>query len=93
MQFDVYTTMLNKQIIIVSPNEMNDYINTVIVAPVIKKLNDYITRPYFILNEEVNCIVLDQLFTLNKSQLKAKIGSINTDTQLKIKEVLQKMFI
>ena len=78
--------------LIISPNEMNHHIRTVIIAPMTTAGRDYPTRVSCTFKRKMGQIVLDQIRTIDKSRLIKKLGAINLDTQSKIVSVLQRLF-
>ena len=78
--------------VIISPDEMNHYIGTVIVAPLTTKGRSYPTRIPITFQRKKGHIVLDQLRTIDKSRLVKKLGRISKDTSQKVLEVLAEMF-
>ena len=79
--------------LIISPNEMNHNIRTVIVAPMTTKGKQYPTRISCVFKKKKCLIVLDQIRTVDKNRLIRKMGSLNNATMSKILETLQEMFI
>ena len=78
--------------LIISPDEMNRHIRTVIVAPLTTAGRDYPTRISCEFQKKKGQIVLDQIRTIDKTRLIRKSGSINPETQLKVISVLQRLF-
>ncbi len=78
--------------VVVSPNEMNQYISTVIVAPMTTKQRSYPTRVECRYKGKHGAIVLDQIRTVDKGTLTKKLGKIDTSTQHRVINVLQEMF-
>ncbi len=78
--------------LIISPNEMNDNISTVIVAPMTSKGRSYPTRINCIFQNISAQIVLDQIRTVDKIRLVKKIGKISTDTQQEVLNGLSELF-
>jgi len=78
--------------LIVSPDEMNRYIRTVIVAPLTTAGKDYPTRVSCKFKNKKGQIVLDQIRTIDKARLIKKLGSIDSQTQLNVISVLQRLF-
>ena len=77
---------------VVSPDEMNGHIATVIVAPLTSTDKKYPTRvPAVFLNGE-RIIVLDQLRTVDRVRLVKKIGEIDEPARRVTLERLQEMF-
>jgi mRNA interferase MazF len=78
--------------LIISPDEMNRYIKTVIVAPMTTAGKDYPTRVTCRFKDKEGQIVLDQIRTINKIRLIKRLGSIDPNTQGEVITVLQKLF-
>ncbi len=101
-RFDVFLVNLDPTVgheikktrpcLIVSPDEMNRYISTVIVAPMTTKGRDYPTRIECDFQGKTGQIVLDQVRTIDKRRLVKKLAEINKKTQTEVINVLQEMF-
>ena len=101
-RFDVYLVGLDPTVgseiqktrpcLVVSPDEMNQHIRTVIIAPMTSTSKDYPTRIACILRKKKGHIVLDQIRTIDKTRLIKRIGTIDSKTQLDVVSVLQRMF-
>ncbi|MHB8909652.1 MAG: type II toxin-antitoxin system PemK/MazF family toxin [Syntrophales bacterium] len=101
-RFDVYLTNLDPTVgseiqktrpcLIISPDEMNRNIRTVIVAPMTTAGKDYPTRIACQFKKKNGYIVLDQIRTIDKTRLIKNLGSLDAETQLKVISVLQRLF-
>ena len=101
-RFDVYLVNLDPTIgseikktrpcLVISPDEMNRYINTVIVAPMTTKGRDYPTRVACKFQGKQGQIVLDQIRTVDKARLIKRVGKIDAQTETKVLSVLGEMF-
>ena len=78
--------------VVVSPDEMNRYIATIIVAPMTSKGRSYPTRVFCQFQGKDVQIVLDQLRTVDKARLIKRIGQINQDEQQAVLDILAEMF-
>lgn len=78
--------------LVISPNEMNDHIRTVIVAPMTTKGRSYPTRIGCTFQGKSGQIVLDQIRTVDKTRLVKKLGTIPPEAQGKVLQTLQEMF-
>ena len=78
--------------VVVSPDEMNRYISTVIVAPMTTKGKAYPTRVKCKFEGKTGQVVLDQLRTVDKRRLVKQLGRIEKKTQQEILEKLAEMF-
>ena len=101
-RFEVYLVNLDSTLgseiqktrpcLIISPDEMNDHIGTVIVAPMTTKGRDYPTRVNCQFEGKEGQIVLDQIRTVDKIRLVKMLGKVNVSTQKKVLVVLMEMF-
>lgn len=78
--------------LIISPDEMNDHIRTVIVAPMTTKGRSYPSRILCTFQGKNGQVVLDQIRTVDKTRLVRKLGTISPGVQAKILYALQAMF-
>jgi mRNA interferase MazF len=101
-RFDVFLVNLDPTIgheikktrpcLIISPNEMNRFIATVIIAPMTSKGRDYPSRVDCTFQGIQGQIVLDQVRTVDKLRLVKRLGTISETTQQKVLHVLNEMF-
>lgn len=78
--------------LIISPDEMNDHIRTVIVAPMTTKGRPYPSRVSCAFQGKRGQVVLDQIRTVDKTRLVRRLGTISPSVQRKVLDVLQEMF-
>ena len=78
--------------LIISPDEMNRYIGTVIIAPMTTKGREYPTRISCVFQKKKGQIILDQIRTVDKKRLVKNLGSISTKAQKQTLSILQEMF-
>lgn len=79
--------------IVISPDEMNNNIQTLIIAPMTTKSHDYPTRVQLTFQKKKGFIILDQIRTIDKKRIIKELGKISDKTVLEIKSVLQEMLI
>src|SRR4051794_10855616 len=101
-RFDVYLVNLDPTIgveiqktrpcLVISPDEMNIYIQTLIVAPMTTKARNYPTRVSCRFEGKDAHIVLDQIRTVDKPRLFKRLGRIATTTQKDVLAVLAELF-
>ena len=101
-RFDVYLINLDPTIgseirktrpcLIISPDEMNHFINTVIVAPMTSKGTTYPTRVTCRFQGKKGQVVLDQIRTIDKKRLIKRLGKIDKQAQMEVLSVLSEMF-
>lgn len=78
--------------LIISPDEMNAHIATVTVAPMTTKGQPYPTRVPCRFRGKQGQVVLDQIRTVDKSQLVRRLGAVDEATQGSVLRVLGEMF-
>lgn len=78
--------------VVISPDEMNSFISTVIVAPMTTKNRRYPTRVGCKFKGKHAEIVLDQIRTVDKERLVKHLGIIEAPARRKTLAVLQEMF-
>ena len=78
--------------LIISPDEMNQHIDTVIVAPMTSKGRPYPTRVRIRFKGKSGQIVLDQIRTVDKSRLVKRLGKIDETTEKQVLALLAEMF-
>ena len=101
-RFDVYLVNLDPTIgseiqktrpcLVISPDEMNRNIRTVIIAPMTSAQKEYPTRVSCTFRKKQGQIVLDQLRTVDMTRLIQKLGTIDSKSQLDVISVLQRLF-
>ena len=101
-RFDVYLVNLDPTIgsenqktrpcLIISPDEMNRHIATVIVAPMTTQARPYPTRVPVRFQGKNGQVVLDQIHTVDKVRLARKLGRISAQTQSDTLANLAEMF-
>ena len=101
-RFDIYLINLDPTIgseiqktrpcLVISPDEMNHFIRTVIVAPMTTKGAAYPTRVACKFQGKQGQIILDQIRTVDKTRLVKRLGRIDKPTQAEVLSVLNEMF-
>jgi mRNA interferase MazF len=79
--------------VIVSPNEMNQYLKTVIVCPMTTNTKEYPTRIPVIQDGKRGMIIIDQIRTIDKSRILKVFGKLNKMEIKKCKEVIKETFV
>lgn len=79
--------------VIVSPDEMNKYLGTIIVCPVTSVKRAYPTRISITLKRKVSWIAADQIRTIAKERIIRSLGSLKADSIETLKSILQEMLV
>ncbi len=101
-RFDVFLVRLDptegreirktRPCLIISPDEMNQHIDTVIVAPMTTKSRPYPTRVPVRFKGKSGQIVLDQIRTVDKARLVKRVGKIDTAARTHVLALLAEIF-
>ncbi len=101
-RFDVYLVTLDPTVgseyqktrpcVVVSPDEMNRHIATVIIAPMTSVTRNYPSRIPCQFDGQAGQIVLDRLRTVDKSRLVRRLGRLTDDEQEAVLDGLAEMF-
>lgn len=102
-QYDIFLISLDPTIdhgikkvrpcVVISPNEMNDHISTIIIAPMTTRSHSYPTRIPIEFEGKKGWIVLDQIRSLDKKRFVKKLGKLDIETILQVKRVIQEMLV
>jgi Growth inhibitor len=79
--------------LVLSPDEMNHAISTVIIAPMTTKSHAYPTRLEVNFGEKQGWVALDQIRTVDTIRLVKKLGKIDEKVIRKIKDILKEMLV
>jgi mRNA interferase MazF len=79
--------------VVISPNEMNHNIMTVIIAPLTSTSKKYPSRVEVVLEGKTGWIVLDQIRCVDKSRLKKKMGVLEEEYITEVKNIIREMLI
>jgi len=79
--------------VVISPDEMNLNISTIIIAPMTTKSHIYPTRIPLTFQGKKGFIVLDQIRTVDKRRLAGKLGKLTPAKIAEVKKVLNEMLV
>ncbi len=101
-RFEVYLITLDPTVgheirktrpcVVISPNEMNRHIKTVMVAPMTTVVRDYPSRVICRFQGKQGQVVLDQLRTVDQRRLIKKLGRLGKAAQLEVLTKLREIF-
>jgi len=90
MGSEIYKT---RPCVIISPKEMNKYLQTVIVAPMTTNMVSYPTRIKIKLDKKAGSIVIDQIRTIDKKRIIKILGQLNNSEIKKVKSIIHETFV
>ena len=102
-QYDVFLVALDPTLgheikksrpcVVISPNEMNRHLATVIIAPMTTQSHAYPTRVPLTFARKPGWVVLDQMRTVDKRRLIKRLGHVETKVVSSIKSMIQEMLV
>lgn len=79
--------------VIISPDELNKHLKTVVIAPLTSQVRDYYTfRPKVEIAGKKGQIAIDQIRVVDKSRLKGLLGELSGDEEKALRSLLNEMF-
>ena len=79
--------------VIISPDEMNHHLATVMIVPMTTKFHAYPTRVPVTFARKSGWIVLDQIRTVDKRRLIKRLGRTESKTVASIKSIIEDMLV
>lgn len=79
--------------VVISPNEMNKYLNTIVIAPMTSSSKPYPTRVEVKTNNKKGWIVIDQIRTIDRKRISKIFGKLSEKEILEVKNVLKETFV
>jgi len=103
LRFEVYYVNLDPTIgseikktrpcVIISPNEMNKYLQTIVIAPMTTTSKKYPTRIEVKHDRKIGWIVIDQIRTIDKQRIIKILGRLSKPEIKEVKSVMKETFI
>ena len=78
---------------VISPNEMNDFLQTLIIIPITSTIKNYPWRVPCVIANKQGSIATDQIKTVDRARLGSKIGKLTKTEIALLKDVLHEMLI
>ncbi|MEE4297451.1 MAG: type II toxin-antitoxin system PemK/MazF family toxin [Wenzhouxiangella sp.] len=78
--------------VVISPDEMNKHLNTVIIAPLTSSRRNYPSRINLTFQGKKGQIVLDQIRTVDQSRLIKRLGTLTKQRAMELARTLTEMF-
>ncbi len=79
--------------VIISPNEMNKYLRTIIVAPMTTTSKKYPTRIEVKHDNKIGWIVIDQIRTIDIRRIIKNLGRLTQPEIKELKSVMKETFV
>lgn len=79
--------------VVISPNEMNRHLNTVVIAPMTTSSKNYPTRVEIKHDNRMGWVVLDQIRTIDKQRMIKTLGKLSRPEVKEVKAILKETYI
>ena len=79
--------------VVVSPDEMNHYLNTIVIVPITSTLKKYPTRISITIQNVKGMAAVDQIRTIDKLRIVKSIGTLEIDTIEKLKRTIEETYV
>jgi mRNA interferase MazF len=79
--------------VVLSPNEMNKYLQTIVVAPMTTSSKPYPTRVEIKHNQTKGWIAIDQIRTVDRARIVKRYETLTTKEVVKVKSVIKETFV
>ncbi len=102
-QYDIILVNLNPTIgseikktrpcVVISPNEMNKHLRTIVVAPMTTSSKNYPTRVEIKHNNRIGWVVLDQIRTIDIQRIIKTLGLLSNPEIKEVKSIIKETFV
>ena len=79
--------------VIISPNEMNKYLRTIVIAPMTTSSKNYPTRVEIKHNGKIGQVALDQIRTIDKQRVIKVLGRMTKPESKEVKAILKETYV
>jgi len=79
--------------VVISPDEMNRHLRTLVIAPVTSQSKKYPTRLEIAIEGKSNWIAVDQIRTIDKTRVIRKIAELSPRDMQKLKAMIRETYV
>jgi mRNA interferase MazF len=79
--------------VVISPNEMNRYLQTIVIAPMTSSSKEYPTRVPLVHRKKACWAVLDQIRTIDRQRIIKHQGTLSANEIIQVKQILKETYI
>jgi mRNA interferase MazF len=79
--------------VVISPDEMNKYLQTIVVAPMTSSSKSYPTRVEVKHNKKKGWVVVDQIRTIDRKRIVKLFNSLTDKEISKVKTIIQETYV
>ena len=78
---------------VISPNEMNRQLNTVVIVPMTSTSKSYPSRVQVGSGGRMGWVMLDQIRTIDRQRVTKVLGALSADEAISIKKIIKELFV
>jgi mRNA interferase MazF len=79
--------------VVISPNEMNKYLRTIVIAPMTTSSKNYPTRVEIKHDNKIGRVVLDQIRTIEKQRIIKSLGRLSKPEIKEVKSIIKETYV
>lgn len=79
--------------VVLSPNEMNKYLQTIVIAPMTSSSKNYPTRIKVVQNGQEGWVVIDQIRTIDRNRIIKRFETLTNKEIEQVKNVIKETFV
>jgi mRNA interferase MazF len=79
--------------VVISPDEMNKHLRTVVIAPMTTSSKNYPTRVEIKLDNKIGWVVLDQVRTIDKQRIIRSMGRLSKPEVREVKSIIKETYV
>jgi len=79
--------------VIISPDEMNKHLKTIVIAPMTTNLRKYPTRVLIEHNKKKGMVAIDQIRTIDKKRIIKSFDNLSKSEIKKCKEIIKETYV
>lgn len=79
--------------VVISPNEMNRQVNTLVIAPMTSTSKAYPSRVQVFSGRRTGWVILDQIRTVDRQRVQKVLGQLSQEETDDIKQVIKALFV
>lgn len=79
--------------VVISPDEMNKYLRTIVIAPMTTNSKNYPTRVKIKHDNKIGWVVIDQLRSIDKQRIIKVLGRLSKPEIKEVKSILKETYV
>lgn len=79
--------------VVISPDEMNQHLQTIAIAPMTSQSKKYPTRVEVKHNGQIGWVIIDQIRTIDKQRIIKVLGELSDKEIIEVKNTIREAFV